>query len=144
MAKVKKEGVILEPTNLEFENQAVLNPAAIKVGNKVHIFYRAVRKGNYSSIGHAILDGPLKVIKRYKKPILKPETAHEKHGIEDPRIVKINNKYIMTYMCYDGNNVTADYAVSNDLKTFKKRKTIFPLFSYAKAMKLLGRSKQKE
>ncbi len=32
MVIVKKEGVILEPTKLEFENQAVLNPASSTAG----------------------------------------------------------------------------------------------------------------
>ena len=67
MTMVKKEGVILEPTELEFENQGVLNPTVVQQGNTLHMFYRAVKKGNYSSIGYCKLDGPLKVVKRLKK-----------------------------------------------------------------------------
>ena len=52
MIEVKKEGILLERTQLEFENEGVLNPAAIREGDNVHIFYRAVQKGNYSSIGY--------------------------------------------------------------------------------------------
>jgi catechol 2,3-dioxygenase len=33
------------------ENEGVLNPGAIREGNNVHMFYRAVRIGNFSSIG---------------------------------------------------------------------------------------------
>jgi hypothetical protein len=51
MIQVKKEGVLLTKTILPFENEGVLNPAAIKEGNFVHLFYRAVREGNHSSIG---------------------------------------------------------------------------------------------
>jgi beta-1,2-mannobiose phosphorylase / 1,2-beta-oligomannan phosphorylase len=32
MIKVEKKGVLLEKTELEFENEGVLNPAAIRVG----------------------------------------------------------------------------------------------------------------
>ena len=87
MIKVKKEGIILESTSLEFESQAVLNPGCIKVGNNVHMFYRAVRPGNHSSIGYCKLKGPLKVVERSRKPILSPEFPYEQHGVEDPRIV---------------------------------------------------------
>ena len=50
MVHVKREGVILERTSLEFENEGVMNPAVIAEGNTVHMFYRAVKKGNYSSV----------------------------------------------------------------------------------------------
>jgi hypothetical protein len=33
MLKIKDEGIILEKTNLEFENKAVLNPACLQVDN---------------------------------------------------------------------------------------------------------------
>lgn len=33
MYNVKKEGVILEVTELEFKNQAVLNPTVVQQGN---------------------------------------------------------------------------------------------------------------
>ncbi|MCE5328855.1 hypothetical protein LLG07_00745 [bacterium] len=44
MLNVKSNGIILQPTDLSFENKAVLNPACIKVGNITHelyIFYGA-------------------------------------------------------------------------------------------------------
>ena len=50
MIKVKKHGVILEPTNLDFEKIGVFNPACIKVGNNVHMFYRAFSKDKRSTI----------------------------------------------------------------------------------------------
>lgn len=52
MIEVKKEGILLEKTNLEFENEGILNPAAIREGDSVHLFYRAVQKGNHLSIGY--------------------------------------------------------------------------------------------
>jgi predicted GH43/DUF377 family glycosyl hydrolase len=64
MIEVKKEGILLSKTDLGFENEGVLNPAAIREGNNVHIYYRAVQTGNYSSVGYCRLDGPLKIAKR--------------------------------------------------------------------------------
>ena len=102
MIDIKKEGIILSKTSLDFENEAVLNPAAIREGDNVHLFYRAVREGNFSSIGYCRLDGPLTVAERWDKPILVPEFDYESHGVEDPRIVKIDDLYYMTYTAYDG------------------------------------------
>ena len=135
MVHIKKEGIILEPTKLEFENQAVLNPACIKIGNTVHMFYRAVKQGNLSSIGYAKLEGPLKVVKRAKKPILSPEFDYEIHGVEDPRIVEIDGTYYITYMAYDNKNVSTAYAVSRDLKKFEKKGEISSYLSYAEIKK---------
>ncbi len=61
MIELKKEGIILKKTHLEFENEGVLNPAVIREGDSVHLFYRAVQKGNYSTIGYCRLDGPLTI-----------------------------------------------------------------------------------
>lgn len=66
MIKVKKEGIFLTKTDFEFENAGVLNPAVIREGDSVHLFYRAVRKGNFSSIGYCRLDGPLTVAERWE------------------------------------------------------------------------------
>lgn len=44
MIKVKKEGVILKPSDLKFENCGVFNPGCVKIGNEIHMFYRAFSK----------------------------------------------------------------------------------------------------
>ena len=43
MIEVEKEGIILTGTDLEFENEGVLNPGAIREGDSVHLLYWAVR-----------------------------------------------------------------------------------------------------
>ena len=131
MIQVKREGIILKKTELEFENEGVLNPAVIRDGDDVHVFYRAVRKGNYSSIGYCRLSGPLTVAERWDRPFMMPEFDYESHGIEDPRIVKIEDEYYMTYTAYDGINARGALATSKDLKTFKKHGIIVPHLSYA-------------
>ncbi len=126
MITCKKEGVILKKTELSFENDGVLNPAIIKEGNYVHIFYRAVRTGNYSTIGYCKLDGPLTVVERSNTPILVPHSDFESHGVEDPRIVKIDGTYYMTYTGYDGINALGALATSTDLKHFERQGVIVP------------------
>jgi predicted GH43/DUF377 family glycosyl hydrolase len=146
MIQVKKEGVILEATENEFENHAVLNPTCVQDGNNVHMFYRAVKEGNYSSIGYCRLDGPLTVVERSNKPVLFPEQDYEKQGIEDPRIVFFEGTYYMFYTVFDGKNATGAYATSTDLKKWIKKGIITPIIAYSEAKKIFseGKSKLKE
>lgn len=130
MIEIKREGILLNKTTLNFENEGVLNPAVFRVGNDVHIFYRAVAQGNHSSIGYCKLTGPLTVVERSEKPILVPEFEYESQGMEDPRIVKIEDLYYLTYTAYDGNNALGALAVSEDLIHWTKKGLIVPLLTY--------------
>jgi beta-1,2-mannobiose phosphorylase / 1,2-beta-oligomannan phosphorylase len=130
MLTVKKEGIILEKTHLSFENEGVLNPAVYQDGECVHIFYRAVSKGNYSSIGYCQLKGPLTLQLRWEKPILLPESDFELHGVEDARITKIDDTFYLSYTAYDGVNALGALATSKDLKTFEKQGIIVPQFTF--------------
>ncbi len=130
MLAVKKEGILLGKTALGFENEGVLNPAAIREGEYVHIFYRAVSKGNYSSIGYCKLKGPLLVETRYDTPVLFPQFEYESHGIEDPRITKIDDLYYLTYTAYDGQNALGALATSTDMEHFEKHGVITAQITY--------------
>jgi predicted GH43/DUF377 family glycosyl hydrolase len=131
MITVKKEGVILRTTDLDFEDEGVLNPAVIKEGNDVHLFYRAVRKGNFSTIGYFKLDGPLKLVERASAPLLSPEFDYEQHGMEDPRIVKIDDTYYLSYIAFDGKDALGAVATSTDLQHFDKHGIVVPKITYA-------------
>ena len=137
MIKVKKEGILLKKTHLEFENEGVLNPAVIQEGNTVHVFYRAVRQGNFSTIGYCKLDGPLTIRERSDKPVITPQFEYESHGVEDARIVNIDDLYYLTYTAYDGINAQGALAVSTDLKNFEKLGIIVPPVTYVEFLYLL-------
>ncbi len=130
MINIKKEGILLQKTELDFENEGVLNPAVIREGNSVHLFYRAVQKGNHSSIGYCRFEGPLTVAERWEKPLMVPEFDYESQGVEDPRIVKIDDLYYLTYTAYDGINAQSALAISKDIRHFKKHGIIVPPLSY--------------
>jgi len=130
MIEVKKEGILLKKTALGFENEGVLNPAAIRVGDSVHIFYRAVREGNYSTIGYCKLEGPLTIKERLNTPVLIPHLNYESQGVEDPRIVKIDDTYYLTYTAFDGINALGALATSSDLKHFERRGIIVPKVTF--------------
>lgn len=138
MIEVKKEGILIEKTDLEFENEGVLNPATIREGDYVHLFYRAVSKGNHSSIGYCKLQGPLKVESRLDTPIIIPQFDYESQGVEDPRIVKIDDLYYLTYTAYDGLFSMGALAVSTDLLHWEKKGLIVPQITYKEFSHLAG------
>ena len=125
MIEVKKHGIILQETSLDFENVGVLNPATIREGDFVHMFYRAVSERNHSSIGYCKLMGPLEIEERMKTPLLSPEFEYESHGMEDPRIVKIEDLYYLTYTAYDGDKARLFIATSPDLIHWTKHGSAF-------------------
>jgi beta-1,2-mannobiose phosphorylase / 1,2-beta-oligomannan phosphorylase len=130
MITIKKEGILLEKTTLGFENEGVLNPAVIQEGDSIHLFYRAVSKGNYSTVGYCKLKEPLVIDERLDTPVIFPQSDYELKGVEDPRIVKIDDLYYLTYTAYDGVNALGALATSTDLKTFEKRGIIVPQITY--------------
>lgn len=130
MVEVKKEGIVLEKSKLGFEWEGVLNPAVIQHDNFMHMFYRAVAKGNYSSIGYAKFKIPLELVERMDVPIIFPQFDYEEHGVEDARIVLINEIFYLTYCAFDGVNALGALATSSDLINWEKHGIIVPQMMY--------------
>jgi predicted GH43/DUF377 family glycosyl hydrolase len=123
---IRKHGLLLSKRNLDFEIEGVLNPAVIAVDGQIHMFYRAVAHGNHSTLGYCRLSDPLTIAEQYDYPVVVPETPNESYGVEDPRIVKLDGLYYLSYCGYDGTNAFGCVATSEDLKTFKKHGIIVP------------------
>lgn len=138
MVSVNKEGVLLSKTNLAFENDGILNPAVIRDGDDIHLFFRAVSKGNYSSIGYCRFSEPLIIQDRLNIPVIFSQFDYESHGVEDPRIVKIDGVFFLTYTAFDGINALGALAISTDLVTFEKKGLIVPQFTYDEFNRLAG------
>lgn len=130
MIQIKKEGILLKKTDLSFENDSVLNPAIMQEGNSIHMLYRAVRNGNYSTVGYCKFDGPLQLVQRNDTPLLIPYSDDASKGIEDPRIVKIEGVYYITYTAYNGINALGALVTSTDLINFERKGIIVPKFTF--------------
>ncbi|MBK5261234.1 MAG: glycosidase [Peptostreptococcaceae bacterium] len=111
---------ILEPIlENEWESKYVLNPGALRIKDKVYLFYRAVGKDGISRIGLAITDG-YTVLERLPEPIFAPVLEQEKKGCEDPRVVMMDDRIWMIYTAYDGN--VAQIAIASiKVEDFLKR-----------------------
>jgi len=136
---IKNLGIILEPTGNAFENHAVLNPGCILVDNVTHLYYRAVREGNFSTIGYCRLEEG-NITMRLDRPLLMPEYPYEAHGLEDPRVIFLDGLYYLFYTAYDGKNVHVAYATGHDPMHFQKQGVISSSISYAEALALLPES----
>lgn len=138
MISIKKEGIVLSRSQLKFEEEGVLNPGVIQEAEIVHMFYRAVASGNYSTIGYCKFTGPLTLLERNNDPVVVPEFDYEEHGVEDPRIVKIEDTYYLSYTAYDGVNALGALAISNDLIHWEKKGVVVPKITYAEFQELAG------
>lgn len=115
---------ILTPTLKDgsFEKNSVYNPAAIVKNNKVYLLYRA--EGTYkkyvSRIGAAFSKDGFEFKRCSKNPVIKEHGESEKRGCEDPRVIKTDNGYFLTYTAYDGRDIRLCGAVSKDLLHWRK------------------------
>lgn len=130
MVGVVKHGILLKKTEHPFECDGVLNPGVIKVDDIIHLFYRALAKDNYSTIGYCRLSAPMEVESRNEIPVLVPQSTYEFQGLEDPRIVKIEDTFYLTYTAYDGVNALGALAISKDLIQWQKLGILVPQITY--------------
>jgi beta-1,2-mannobiose phosphorylase / 1,2-beta-oligomannan phosphorylase len=116
---------ILEPrTGVSWESRQVFNPAAVLEDDKVHLLYRAIGDGETSVLGYAASHDGLHFDIRPELPAYIPRAIFELPqnmqkplklspyesggggygGCEDPRLTKIDEKFYLTYVAYDGAN----------------------------------------
>ena len=90
--------VVLEPRDLWWEVGGVLNPAAVELGGKIHLLYRAVGADNISRFGLAISEDG-ETFTRFDKPIFEgdPNNPSERLGVEDPRATVFGRDILITY-----------------------------------------------
>lgn len=110
---------IIVPNHLHaWESQAVFNPAAIDLGGRVHILYRAFSKNSTSTVGYAESQNGLDITHQSALPVYVPREDFEikktggNSGCEDPRVVKIGKQIFMFYTAYNGVQLP-DVAVSS-------------------------------
>ena len=80
----------------------------------------------------------MEIVERSNTPVIFPQFPYEGHGIEDPRIVKIDDLYYLTYTAYDGKNALGALAISKDLIRWDKQGLIVPQITYHEFSHLAG------
>jgi predicted GH43/DUF377 family glycosyl hydrolase len=106
----------------------VFNPAAAKLGDKTILLTRDQDKTGTSRIGYAESTDGIHFA-RATEPVLKPEAAYELHGgVEDPRLVQVNDTWYVTYTGYNGKDAQLCLATSKDLKHWDRKGVILPAY----------------
>ncbi|ETN36985.1 uncharacterized protein HMPREF1541_07973 [Cyphellophora europaea CBS 101466] len=113
------------PAN-DWESAYLYNPTAIVLNETIFLLYRAQNESKTSSIGLAwSTDGVS--FTRLSQPILYATEAWEAiGGTEDPRLVRINNTFYMTYTAFDNSSAQLCIASSTDLLNWTKQPPLFP------------------
>ncbi|MDO8729125.1 MAG: hypothetical protein Q7K26_04540 [bacterium] len=101
--------IIVPIENHPWESKATFNPAAIDLGHRVHILYRALSNDNTSTIGYALSVDGTHITERIGEPVYIPREDFEtkkieggNSGCEDPRLTKIGTNLYMCYTAFDG------------------------------------------
>lgn len=101
--------IIMPRPGVLWESAGTINPAAIDIGGKTHILYRAVAPGNVSSLGYARSTDGISLDFRSSKPVYFPRADFEtrkdsgtNYGCEDPRLMQIGDLIYMAYAGFDG------------------------------------------
>lgn len=116
---------VLRPGRHAWESTNVYNPAAIGVDGRIALIYRAHAEDIVSSLGLAWSDDGV-TIEPEPDPVLVPEGAIESRGCEDPRVVRIDGTYYLTYTAWDGHTARLCLATSPDLRTWTRHGPMVP------------------
>ena len=103
-----------------WENQSTFNAAAVYEEGKIHLLYRAQGDANTSVLGYANSKDGKKIHERLDMPAYIPREPFETPyrapfaltkqymsgggygGCEDPRLTKINDRFYLTYVAFNG------------------------------------------
>ena len=92
-----------------------------------HALSRAGRSGT-SRLGYATSPDGIHFTRR-PEPVLSPEADYERDGgIEDPRLVKIDGTYYLTYTGYNKKDAQLCLATSTDLVHWDRKGVILPAY----------------
>ena len=130
LTRYSREPVLTPIPEHDWERAAVFNAAAVYEDGRYHMIYRATniggheRFGDYiNNLGYAWSDDIVNW-HRNPEPILSNDVPQELRGPEDPRIVKLDGLFYMTYTGFGG-RFPGDHriclAVSEDLQTWERR-----------------------
>lgn len=128
VVRYKKNPIISPIVQHPWESRLTFNPAAIELGGKIHILYRAMSMDNTSSIGYASSTDGLNIDERLPDPIYTPREEFEmkkipngNSGCEDPRIVRLGNMLYMCYTAYNGVEVPRVALTTISVNSFLKK-----------------------
>ena len=136
---------VIEPQGSTWESKDVFNPAAWSDGETIYMLYRAE-----DSTGIGQWNGTSRIglakstdgyhFEREEEPVFGPAEDFElPGGTEDPRIVKIDDTFYLTYTAYDGKTARLSLASSKDLYNWERHGILFPNLEWSKSGAIVPR-----
>lgn len=109
---------ILTKADIPYPVETVHNAAVVKYGDQYIMLFRSHLRTGRSIIGLARSQDGYKFIAD-AQPFLTPAregpfAAYEEYGVEDPRVTKVDDDYLITYSAYSRNGVRIALAKTND------------------------------
>lgn len=139
--KFKNNPIIAPIPDHPWESRATFNSAAVYEDGKVHFIYRALGDKDLSVLGYATSTDGINIDERSKEPAYIPREPFETPGqqifknfadqflsgggyggVEDPRITKIDDKFYMTYVAFDGSTPPRVALTSISVDNFLNRR----------------------
>jgi beta-1,2-mannobiose phosphorylase / 1,2-beta-oligomannan phosphorylase len=124
LQRYSKNPILIADQYNWWESKAVFNPAILYDGNKVHMLYRAIgeREKYISRIGYAYSKDGLN-FERQREIAISPLEDYEKYGMEDPRLVQIDDQIYITYVVLSdyvsmGPTASTALAMTTDFKKY--------------------------
>ena len=108
-----------------WESENVFNTAVVYDHGLFHLLYRAMGKDGISRIGYAVSTDGFNFF-RFDKPVFTPKRILEPRGCEDPRIVKIENRFYMTYTAYSEKGMRIGLASTDNFINWKRYRLEWP------------------
>ena len=119
---------VIAPRGEGWESAGTFNPAVVVRNGKFVMLYRAQDAQGTSRLGYAQSSDGVH-FQRRPEPALSPEADYEKDGgVEDPRLVKIDGTYYLTYTGYNKKDAQLCLATSKDLIHWQRRGVILPAY----------------
>jgi len=119
---------VIAPQGDGWESAGTFNPSVIRHDGQIVMLYRAQDSNGTSRLGYATSADGVRFIRR-PEPILSPETEYERGGgLEDPRLVKIDDTYYLSYTGYNKTDAQLCLATSTDLVHWDRKGVILPAY----------------
>ncbi len=119
---------IISPRGNGWESSGTFNPAVIERAGKIVMLYRAQDGKGTSRLGYAESSDGIAFTRR-AEPVFVPAEEYEKDGgVEDPRLVKFDDTYYLTYTGYNKKDAQLCLATSKDLIRWERKGVILPAY----------------
>ena len=99
LQRVSSQPILLPDPTSDWETYNVFNPAVVYHNGLWQMWYRAQGLDWISRLGYAVSADGVQW-NRLRRPVLEPQGGADSRGVEDPRVIWLNGRFLMTYTAY--------------------------------------------